>query len=214
MVNTVQGTTTAQTISVTQLGTPNFRVDVSGYGGIAPTAPRISITKLTPLQVGRVDFDVNNDGTVDASKPDFVDTLTLDLGVQQPSTVPVVIRIYDPNNALLYSKTIWLQALDSATVGYRALSALNEMIDKLLLGNTAGALRYFNPDSQQRYQDVFSALGASVPQVAQQLGTIQQGAFGSTVAEFVLVRPTPSGNRSFPAYLYKTADGVWRLESL
>jgi hypothetical protein len=161
-----------------------------------------------------VEFDVNGDGSPDYTVTNFNGATSVTLDAAQPSTFAVAVKVFDTGNALIYSGTRWIQAVDPSLVGYRALSAFNGMVDELVLGNASGALRYFTGDAQAIYQDIFNKLGSSLPQIAQQLGTLKQGSFGDSVAEFILLRDTSDGPKAFPVYLYKGPEGIWRLEGM
>jgi hypothetical protein len=212
-LSSIEGSFTGPSITINRSGSPAFDFSLNELEGFAPFSPKATLTALGTVPVGRVEFDFNGDGIPDLTVTNFNQSFTATLSISQPGAVQVGVKVYDTSNALVYSASRWAQALSPSTVGYRALSAFNGMIDKLTLGNASGALNFFMGNSRAIYQDVFSALGSNLPQVAQQLGSLKQGTFGLTIAEFVVVQQTSSGPISVPAYVYRGVDGVWRLES-
>jgi hypothetical protein len=89
------------------------------------------------------------------------------------------------------------------------------MVDRLRAGDTAGALNAVTATMRDKYQKVFNALGAELPQTADQIGTLDHGVIGRGLAEYLIVRKRPDGSTAaFPIYFLRSEDGVWRIDGM
>jgi len=89
------------------------------------------------------------------------------------------------------------------------------MKKRLLDKDIEGALSFFLPISQQRYREIFNALGSSVIQMVQDMQNIQQVYLRQNVAKYRIRRSEMINGQSVEItyYIYFSVDaqGIWKI---
>jgi hypothetical protein len=88
------------------------------------------------------------------------------------------------------------------------------MLDRLRLGDIAGALTAVTDSVYDKYSAVFSGAPAGSSLDCRQLGSVEDVTFGMDIAEYSIVRDTANGPQRFYVYLIRGADGIWRVEGM
>ena len=66
----------------------------------------------------------------------------------------------------------------------------------------------------EKYDDIFTALGADLAVFAGQLGSIASTAALTDSAELIISRDVAGVTQVFTIYLMRGADGIWRIDSM
>lgn len=219
---TLEGQVLTRSIAVTRDDQvqPRVQLEPPGRLGFGPVRARFTLRVKSGWQVTRIRLDYDNDGsndldTVDLATPligryvqpgirQATGTITLDDG--NPETPPV-------NDAV--SARVLVGYLDERR---KTLCAVfGHMRSKLAAQDVSGALNALHPRLHARFQPFWNELGATLPSVASQLGTIADGTLSGDSAEYLIIRPAPGPPGQFRGYRVAFApgpDGVWRIGSM
>jgi hypothetical protein len=129
-------------------------------------------------------------------------------------TYTLRVTVYDASNAIIYVARRKIRVYLSVELGLKVVNVYKSMVNRLIANNPMSALRCFTGDVQANYAEVFGALGASLPTVAAQLGTLIDGVASEDSTELTIVRDTPTGAQAFMIHLIRGGDGIWRIESM
>ncbi|MBL0142906.1 MAG: hypothetical protein IPP91_12595 [Betaproteobacteria bacterium] len=212
-VTTQDGNTASQVITVASSGAAApFSVSVDEPDGIAPHTVTFSVTGgSTP--VTSIEFDVDGNGTVDLTTTGIPPA-----GVQATystaGTVRPRITFKDASGTVIYTTTKQVHIVDPADKYDLVKGAFSDMVNRLKAGTNATALNLFFGHARSTYEDVFTRLGADLPTVANQLGTVESINFSKSSAEVIMSRMVNGTKQIFMIYLMRGEDGIWRIESL
>ena len=62
-------------------------------------------------------------------------------------------------------------------------------------------------DIRYYYEAIFTNIGSALPTTVEQLGILDNGNIGDSMAEYQVIR----GTRAFPLYFIRGKDGIWRI---
>ncbi len=204
-----------KTISVTSTATSSFRVWLDEYEGLVPFAPTLTIGNPANLAFQRIEVDMQDDGSADATLatlPDGVGRVSLHYAT--PGIYTVRVTVFGAGGSELFRTRLRVKATAPAELAAKVIGVYRGVTERLAANNATGALDLFAGDARSRYAEVFAVLGGSLPGVAAQLGTPIDGVVTGDWAELTLLRPTPEGDRAFHIYLIRGSDGLWRMESM
>ena len=131
-----------------------------------------------------------------------------------PGARTIRVTVFDANNNIIYTATRRVIAVDPTALFYIVSNVYVGIVNRLGANDPNGALNAFTGDSKAKYLGIFNSLGATLPSIAAQLGTISSIVVTGDFAELTLVRTTSKGNQSFLIYLIKGDDGIWRVETM
>lgn len=215
VLNSQDAAPVTRTITVTSTGASPFRAWLSEPEGLAPFSPSLTIANRGNAPFQRIEIDMQDDGTVDATLPSLPDgTASVALHYPAPGVYTVRVRVVAAGGAIVFQAALKVKALAPGELAAKVIGVYRTLTDRMLANNATGALKLFVGDAQARYADIFGALGASLPAVAAQLGTPTDGVITDDWAELTLLRPTADGDRVFMLYLIRGGDGLWRMESM
>src|SRR4030095_6061607 len=136
----------------------------------------LTITNRGAIPFQRIEIDSNGDGTPDITLPTLANNQIVEhLTYPGPGTYTIGVKVYDVNNAVVYSAYRRIRAHGADETGNKMVTLYNDLISRLANGDPTGALRLFTGNAAARYSSVFTTLGTSLPSVAQQLGTLIGG---------------------------------------
>jgi len=172
-VKTLDNAPISSVLSVSSTGAAPFTVTVDPQEGFAPLTTNITIKSRGNVAFQRIELDVTNDGTVD----DTLTTLpaagpTVAFTYPSSGTYTFKVSVFDSNNALIYTTLRNVRALDPADHVALLTQVYSGMLDRLRAGNVNGALAAFSTAVQPAYSALFTELGANLPAVIGQLGTV------------------------------------------
>lgn len=215
VVNSQDAAPVTQTITVTSTGVQPFRAWLSEAEGLAPFAPTLTIANRGNAAFQRVEVDMQDDGSVDAtltSLPDGMGSVTLHYSL--PGVYTVRVRVVAAGGAIVFEAVLKARARAPSELAATVTGVYRSLVDRMLANDANGALGLFVGDAQARYADILGGLGAALPGVAAQLGTPIDGVVTDDWAELTLLRPTTGGDRVFMLYLIRGGDGLWRMENM
>jgi hypothetical protein len=205
----------AKTISINTTGASPFEVTLDKQQGLAPLTVNLSINNRGNAAFKRIDIDTTDDGV-----PDLVLTALTSSGTTQsitygnPGLYTLRVVVYDANDNPIYTATRRVRAIDPSELGYRLASVYTTLVDNLAANNVSGALTAFVDGARDRYASTFASLGASLPSIAGQLGTLSNIVVMEDMGELTVARPVGSDTQVFMIYLIRGNDGVWRIETM
>ncbi len=215
VLNTQDAASVTKTITVNSNGIAPFQVTVNPQQGLAPLQTTLTINNRGAVPFQRIEIDTNDDGTPEMT----LTTLTgnkgqVTLNYPTPGTSTVRVTAFDASNNVIYLARRKVRAVSPAELGVKVVDVYASMVNRLAANNPSAAVKFFTGDMQANYSSIFSTLGASLPAVAAQLGTLIDGVISEDTAELTLVRDTPTGKQTFMLYLIRGGDGLWRIESM
>jgi hypothetical protein len=89
-----------------------------------------------------------------------------------------------------------------------------DMVNRLKAGTNSTAHNLLFGYARSTYDDIFTKLGADLPAIANQLGTVESINFSKSSAEVVMSRTVNGTKQIFMIYLMRGEDGIWRIESM
>jgi Glucodextranase, domain B len=218
LVNTLAGPQSSQTITVNRsVAVPTFKLTASPSLGIAPVNATLTIVKVdsSPLAASEQMKLSCHNPTKDQTAGDIQTRLGEyacaypEPGVYYPS---IVIR--DASGSVIYFGVRAVVVNSPYSVIALARGVYTNLIDQLAANNKAGALTNFFGHAQGKYDEIFTALGASLPNAAAQLGNIGVTTVSEGLAEITLIRDINGVKQAFAITLFRGTDGIWRIESM
>ncbi len=178
----------------------------------------IALRSGEPLTLTRVRLDFDGDGAFDVDT-ETAGQVSFDYRLPGLYTITGVATLDDgdPNTPLL-ELPLTLPALAEHPQQHRfALCSLyGTLRSRLVAQNIASALNVLAEPLRPGFQSLWTALGAQLPSVAAQLGTIVDGTFSSQISEYIIARPIPGQPGQSMAYrvqFEREQNGVWRISA-
>lgn len=215
-VNSQDGQTATQTVTVNSTGVAPFAVSASPTDGLASLSVRFTITNRGNMPFQNVEFDFENNGTTDFSAPaaSFANGVFVLDATYPAGKWTTIIRIRDSNNNVIYTSTQVITALPPLQLDAKMRAVYTNMLDRLRAGNISGALTAVTETVYDKYNAIFTTLQTNFGSIIDQLGTFEDVTFGDDMAEYSILRSTPNGPQRFMIYLIRGADGIWRIEGM
>jgi hypothetical protein len=220
---TLAGATTTQMLNLTRddSGAAQARLSVETPLRFAPGAVRFRLDLAPTLAGERLRLDVDDDGSVD------LDTTSLNAPLVFQYPLPGIYRATatidlvpgssgTPPTTLTRSVRVVIQNI--AETREDLCSVFGYMRTRLAANDVPGALLAMHPRLRPTFQTLWTGIGAGLPAVASQLGTIVNGSIGTEgYAEYVIARPIvgqPGQFVGFRVQFDRGPDGVWRIGSM
>jgi hypothetical protein len=163
--------------------------------------------------VATIEFDVDGNGTVDLTSPG-IPAAGVEATYSSAGTVRPRVTFRDASGTVLYTTTKQVHVVDPVAKYGLVKGALTDMVNRLKAGTNSLALNLFFGHARSTYDDVFTKLGADLPAIANQLGTVESINFSKSSAEVVMSRMVSGTKQIFMIYLVRGEDGIWRIESM
>jgi hypothetical protein len=210
------GQSSSQTINITSSGKSPFVVTVDPDEGFAPLTAKFTVTNRGSAAFGSVEFDFEDNGTTDftAVPSSFVNGVFSVQALYGAGTWTASIRVKDTNGIVTHSSKLTIVAFPPAALEGMLRGVYTGMLDRLRLGDIAGALTAVTDSVYDKYSAVFQALQPDLRSIVDQLGSVEDVTFGMDIAEYSIVRDTANGPQRFYVYLIRGADGIWRIEGM
>ena len=215
VLNTQDAEAVTKSVTVNSSGTTPFKVTLDPQEGLAPLATTLTISNRGDVPFNRIEIDTNDDGAAELTLTSLTNQKAeVTLNYPTPGTSTVRVSVFDASNNLIYLARRKIRAVSPAELGVKVIDVYASMVNRLAANNPSAAVKFFTGDMQANYSNIFSTLGASLPAVAAQLGTLIDGVISEDTAELALVRDTSTGKQTFMIYLIRGGDGLWRIESM
>ncbi|MBL0164803.1 MAG: IPT/TIG domain-containing protein [Xanthomonadales bacterium] len=160
------------------------------------------------LQSLRIDTD--GDGVFDhsfATLEDFPSAFRY----SRPGLFNALLQV-TTNSGQVYTATQWVMIRSAAVERGMLCDVYGYLKKKLDEADANGAGLAYVASVRSRYLAAFTALGANMPSVATQLGTIASGFIGPEYAEILVMRDNADQTRSgYHIQMVQDAYGVWRI---
>ncbi len=211
IATTIDGLEATQSFTVNSSGPSAIQMDVDDICGFAAHTASFNVINNSSYAIQQLDVDFVSDGIIDLSTTD--PTELIEHTYQNPGVYPVTVTAIDINNTQhVLNSTI---VVSDILVTDNLLQGLyTQMLDRLRVGSTEGALNTVSAMVNEKYRNVFSSLSGSLTTVVDQLGTIESSSISEDMAEYVIVRQSSNGSQHYLIYLMRGEDGVWRIGSM
>lgn len=181
-------------------------------GELSPSTVAFRIINNTGRRLNKIDADYDGDGNVDTTV--FSENAPLQYRYPAPGVYTARFMVTDEAGAV-YNASYVVVVTDGATSDTLLRGVYQTLLERLRTGNISGALNTITGGMRPKYEAVFNALQSNLVTVVEQLGTLQAGAIGDDLAEYVLLRTHPDGTaRAFLIYFIRSEDGVWRIDGM
>ncbi len=131
----------------------------------------------------------------------------------KPGIYTATFTVTDSTNTV-YVVTYIVVIEDVGAKDQMLQAVYTDMLGRLKSGNIQKALNAVTGGVHDKYQNVFASLQSDLPQIVDQLGTIQGGVIGEEMAEYVLVRNQNGQSAAYLLYFIRSEDGVWRIDGM
>jgi hypothetical protein len=199
--------TTSITVQATQAQEGGIALKASPVSGLAPLTVRFEVESGLDRSIVRFDFDSDGDGTIDATSPSFEN---VEVTYTRTGFITPILRVSDDQGRTFTARTL-IQVLDmgGSIAMFRAKwdsfkASLGARDIPRALGEVAVGVR-------PRFQQVFQALEANLPSIAQTFGPVAITRVTEGLAEGVTQRV--QGGKTYLYFIYwaPDADGIWRI---
>lgn len=215
------GPSVVRNVTFSAAAAPRVTVAPLVTAAVIPATVRFNVSKAAgePLSLTRVQLDYDSNGSTDVDTPTpnnlaflyrapgvFAIAGTATLDDTDPQTPPVLVPL---------STHVVVQHPQQTR--FALCSVYGTMRTRLAAQDVPGALRALTEDIRPAFQTLWTDLGAQLPTVAPQLGTIIDGHFSSDSAELLLARPItgqPGQSRAYRMQLVIGEFGVWRISAM
>ena len=203
------GTTARHSVAVSVFTSPTPVPSLTPIpaAGVAPLTVRFT---LGGVPSSRVTLDADGDGLADFIGPGLDGQRFTYI---QPGLYFPAATVSDGQGGRFTATTVVLiESPAAATARFQGL--WNGFKDRLVAGDTSGALSYLSPAIQSQFGQVFQALGSSLPTIAASLESLLVVEQVDNLAEAAVVRQ--EGGTSFLYFVYFRRDslGRWLIEEM
>lgn len=208
---TMDGLTAAATRTLIFTAAPALDVAFAAQpsAGFAPFKTRFSL-RPTGVQVASVAIDFDGD-----SVDDYVGAIA-NIPIRT-YTAPDIYRarlVVTAVGGASYTRFLTVAALSLPETRSRACSVYAHLRARLRANDNVGVKQTLTQEFYFQFEPVLIALGANRGTFADRLGTIANGIFAPTSAEITLVNQVGSDINGTPIHMTRSADGIWRIDSL
>lgn len=208
---TPEGAEATHTLSVTSQGPAQIELKAVPTKGLVPLPVQFSVTKDSAVGIRKIEFDFNGDGIKDFETTDA--TAPIKFTYALPGIYKASAKITD-DQGIVHTLTQVIVANSVQGMDNLLQQVYSGMLTRLQVGDINSALTAVSGGVQEKYRAVFTALKPNLATIVDQLGTVQEGTIGNDMAEYVIVRNTPTGPQAFPIYFLLGEDGVWRIDGM
>lgn len=208
---TLEGAEATRTLSVTGQGPAQIELKAAPTKGLVPLPVQFSVTKDSNVGIQKIEFDFNGDGIKDFETTDA--TAPIQFTYDRPGIYKASAKISD-DQGTVHTLTQVIVANGVQDVDNMLRQVYSGMLTRLRVGDIDSAMTAVSGGVQEKYRAVFTALKPNLPTIVGQLGTVQEGVIGNGMAEYVIVRNTPTGPKAFPIYFILGEDGIWRIDGM
>jgi hypothetical protein len=205
------GTTTTQTLTVTSSGSNSLGLNADRDVGFAPLAVTFGVDNNTGKTLSELDYDFDNNGTVDFSTFDPAAVISHTYTAPGCYTVIVTATASDAST-FVSSKTISVQ--DPNDAAGEVLGDYYRMLGNLRNNDIPAALTAFTATSQEKYQALFDSISTNLAAIVDQLGAVSEVTVGDGFAVITVVRKKSGLPVAYTVNLIRTESGLWRIESM
>ncbi|HEX6795141.1 MAG TPA: Ig-like domain-containing protein [Casimicrobiaceae bacterium] len=215
-VTTQDGLTSAQSIVVNSSGAGAFVVHAAPTEGLDTLQVTFTIENPAETPFKRMTLDLDNDGSPNLA---FTPGQFVDGKLTLTATYPIgtwiaVLKAYDDQDEVIYSTSKSIVVLSPTILQQNLRAVYDGMLTRLKAGNISGALTAFTGSAYQKYNEIFTELQQSLPQIVDQLGEVVEMTFNGDVGELTIVQNTPEGPMTFLIYMLRSEDGIWRIDGM
>jgi hypothetical protein len=204
------GITAATTVSVGVAAAatePPVRLEVVSANRLAPATVTLDAKINLPLPIASYQLDFEGDGVADVTGTTWSElprTYTA-AGLYFPT-----LTVRDTQGTAYASRTV-VNVWNSAALDELLRSKWNAMRDAVSVGDLQGALLSFLPSVRDRYQALFSQIGAGLPQALASIEQVHLLAVTDYEADAEGIRTENGVGYSYPISYQRDAQGFWRF---
>jgi hypothetical protein len=123
--------------------------------------------------------------------------------------------VFDASNQAIYTATRSVLVRDPRDLAGLVTQVYIGMLDRLHAGNIAGAMGAVTNTVRDKYQSVFSRLGALLPSIIDNgFGVVTSLSVTNEFADITVVRTKQDGQYGYHVLLIRDDDGLWRIDDM
>ena len=205
------GETLQASVRVNAQTTDDFVLLVADLGsGIAPFETILRIKGTVTL----TDQSVAYSGPGTATFTHEADSDEYGIGIEESGVYKVSVTGLDLDG-VSHTSAVSIVVWDESRLASLLKARWSEMRARLVQGDVQGALGYFHESSRESYNEIYSALSDTLPQIAAEMRDIDLAdAFGKG-AVFRIVRSESCGGElldiTYHVYFILDDDGLWKI---
>ncbi|MEK7845772.1 MAG: PKD domain-containing protein, partial [Nitrospinota bacterium] len=207
------GNTATTSIVVNAVTTvPYITLTANIESGIIPLIINFSVSTEIPNSVSIYNMDFEGDGNIDytGSTFDNINHAYVTEGIYYPTVVVT------DSQGIQYSDTIAIVVLNKNDLDALLKAKWNAMKTALANQDVNTALNYFTEETKQHYNELFTALQPSLPQIVQDMQGIELISLKNNSAKYRIRRDDLYGGQTetFTYYIYFMVDdnGIWKID--
>jgi hypothetical protein len=220
VLTTLDGHTKRQTITVTrsEAPMPGPRLVADDLCGIVPWDLAFHVDGVGPsMRLMQASFDFNANGVPDAHIEEISQHATYRYdasGLYTAKATVTLANIADPAKVEQRTLEQYVLCTDRAYIRQTLIFVYESLRDGIARNDVEASLRAFAPDVREEYEPMFRAFAGKGADVANMLGTLEDGQIMPRVAMGLLVRTEKGQSHGFPIQFGMGNDGVWRINEM
>ena len=217
VATTLPGLTATASISVTRSGSePPVSFHAEQNIGMAPSLIPLDLDvgeALSGSNLQRIRIDTDGDGVFDYTYS-TLQQWPPSFAYQKPGLFKALVEVTS-SGGQVYTASQWLLIRSMAVERGALCDIYGYLKAKLMLADSVASSLAFAASVRPEYLNSFTQIGADLPSLAPELGTIVSGFAGPTYAELLVMRDNPDQTRNgFHVHMVQDADGVWRISGM
>jgi hypothetical protein len=184
--------------------------------GMAPATITFDIElheSLAGSNLQSIRIDTDGDGVFDITSPS-IDEFPRSFRYSKPGLFKATLEVTS-NTRRTYTVTQWVLIRSMAVERGALCDVYGYLKAKLILADPAASSLAFASEVRPGYFSGFTQIGAELPLLGPELGTIVGGFAGPTYAEILVMRDSPDQTRNgFHVHMVQDTDGVWRISGM
>jgi hypothetical protein len=205
------GLTAQASRAVTRNGDAPFAVTLEQSSGLAPMNARFEVAQYSDVPFSQVEFDYDGDGTYDETL--MAPQRTIEHVYETAGEFTAQVRVQDYISRTFIFR-VPVSVGTQAQTDVQVRRAWGGLIDALSASNKTAALLQVADASRDHFNEVFTALEGSLPQIAASFESLQPFAVSAAYAQYVVVRNVNGTRSAHFVEFIKDYDGLWRLSAL
>jgi hypothetical protein len=212
-VTTMDAVTATAAVTVTSTGAAPFSFDAIESYGVQSLETSFSVRQNDAASGSRfVLYCVEGQSSFEAATIEGIALHKCTYPVGGPYVAK--LDVFGAGGEQLHTETQRIYVEAAEQVGRTVRSVYSTVIGRLMDSSSATALHGFDAGVREKYEAMFTAIGANLSAAASSFGNIKGLSVGNSLAHLVVLRPGPDGAEAFYIHLYFGNDRIWRIESM
>lgn len=218
VVTDINGNTKTESIFVDNASTGNYiTIDSNFESGLDQLGTTLTINGefTSPFDITESEITYTGPGTIEfiESSAEKYEIIINGTGVY--FITASVVGTGPEDGEVTYEDTVAVEVLEKSVIDEKLKEKWNGMKTALSNINIEGSIKYFTESSREKFHEAFSAISASLPQIASEMADVEMIYCKNWTTKYRIVRHQliEGEYRDITYYIYFVADndGIWKI---